>query len=55
MVFLNTSRKIWESIGAELPILKWEINLSLHILGNAKIIPFGATRKNTYSETYTQL
>jgi len=54
MVFLSTSRKILENIGAELPVLKWEINHSLQILGNAKIIPFGAARKNTYSETYTQ-
>jgi len=53
MVFLGTSRKIWENTGAELPILKREINHSLHILGNAKIIPFGAARKNTYSETCT--
>jgi len=54
MVFLSTSRKIWENTGAELPVLKLKTNHLLHILGNAKIIPFEAARKNTYSETYTQ-
>jgi hypothetical protein len=56
MAFLSTSRKIWENIGAELPIVKWETIPSLHIVGNVKIIAFGAAqttqskKKNTYSE-----
>jgi hypothetical protein len=51
MVFLSTSRKIWENIGAELPILKWETIPSLHILANAKVIPFGAAQ-TTPSKKY---
>jgi hypothetical protein len=45
MVFLSTSRKICENIGAEHLNLKWEINRLLDILGNAKIIPFGSAQK----------